>query len=136
MQVCNSPQTDNHASTPPLSFLQAECPSCCPTNSVNALKDKGYKKNQHQYLFLDDSPQPCTLCLPSLLTFLHKTKIVSKYREYSSLQQASLLQELTCYTGAQCYLSSSRGDILASCLTNYRQPRQCWGAQNGKRGQK
>jgi len=38
MQVCNSLQTDNHASTPPLSFLQAGCPSCCPTNSVKALK--------------------------------------------------------------------------------------------------
>jgi len=31
-------QTDNHASTPPLSFLQAGCPSCRPTNSVKALK--------------------------------------------------------------------------------------------------
>ena len=34
MQVCTSLQTDNHASTPPLSFLQAECPSCHPTNSI------------------------------------------------------------------------------------------------------
>jgi len=39
MQVCTSLQTDNHASTPPLSFLQAGCPSCRPTNSVKALKD-------------------------------------------------------------------------------------------------
>jgi len=38
MQVCTSHQTDNHASTPPLSFLQAGCPSCRPTNSVKALK--------------------------------------------------------------------------------------------------
>ena len=38
MQVCISLQTDNHASTPPLSFLQAGCPSCCTTNSVKALK--------------------------------------------------------------------------------------------------
>ena len=38
MQVCTSLQTDNHASTPPLSFLQAGCPSCCPANSVKALK--------------------------------------------------------------------------------------------------
>jgi len=37
MQVCTSLQTDNHASTP-LSFLQAGCPSCRPTNSVKALK--------------------------------------------------------------------------------------------------
>ena len=39
MQVCTSLQTDNHANTPPLSFLQAGCPSCRPTNSVNALKE-------------------------------------------------------------------------------------------------
>ena len=38
MQVCTSLQTDNHASTPPLSPLQAGCPSCRPTNSVKALK--------------------------------------------------------------------------------------------------
>ena len=38
MQVCTSLQTDNHASNPPLSFLQAGCPSCRPTNSVKALK--------------------------------------------------------------------------------------------------
>ena len=38
MQVCTSLQSDDHASTPPLSFLQARCPSCYPTNSVKALK--------------------------------------------------------------------------------------------------
>jgi len=36
-QVCNTIQTDNHASTPPLCFLQAGCPSCRPANSVKAL---------------------------------------------------------------------------------------------------
>jgi len=39
-QICTSLQTDNHASTPPLRFLQAGCPSCCPTNSIKALKGK------------------------------------------------------------------------------------------------
>jgi len=38
MQVSTSLQTDNHASTPPLSFLQAGRPSCRPTNSIKALK--------------------------------------------------------------------------------------------------
>jgi len=38
MQVCTLLQTDNHASTPQLSFFQAGCPSCHPTNSVKALK--------------------------------------------------------------------------------------------------
>jgi len=40
MQICTSSQTDNHASISPLSFLQAGCPSCHPTNSVEALKAK------------------------------------------------------------------------------------------------
>ena len=38
MQVCASLQTDNHARTQLLSFLQAGCPSCRPANSVEALK--------------------------------------------------------------------------------------------------
>jgi len=38
MQVSISLQTDNHAITPPLSFLQTGCPSCRPTNSVKVLK--------------------------------------------------------------------------------------------------
>jgi len=42
MQVCTSVQTDNHASTPQLSFLQAGCPSCRPTDSVKALKARFY----------------------------------------------------------------------------------------------
>jgi len=38
MQICTSLQTDNHTSTPPLSFLQAGCLSFHETNSVKALK--------------------------------------------------------------------------------------------------
>jgi len=41
MQVCTSLQIDNHASTLLLSYLQAGCPSCRPTNSVKALKANG-----------------------------------------------------------------------------------------------
>ena len=46
MQVCTSLQTDNHASNPPLSFLQAGSHSCHPTNSVKALK--GYNQAMWQ----------------------------------------------------------------------------------------
>ena len=42
MQVCISLQTDNHASTPPLIFLQAGCPSCRSPNNVKALKALPY----------------------------------------------------------------------------------------------
>ena len=44
--VSTSLQTDNHASTPLLSFLQAGCPSCRPTNSVKALKGSKYADNR------------------------------------------------------------------------------------------
>jgi len=37
MQICTLPQTDNHASIPPL-ILQARCSSCHLTNSIKALK--------------------------------------------------------------------------------------------------
>jgi len=46
MQIGTSLQTNNHASTPPLSFLQAGCPSCRPTNSVKALKANNYRSNE------------------------------------------------------------------------------------------
>ena len=48
MQVCTSLHTDNHASTPPLCFLQAGCPSCRPTNSVKALKAQAHRYSSHQ----------------------------------------------------------------------------------------
>jgi len=35
--ICTSLQKDNHASTSPVMFLQARCPSCRPTNSIKAL---------------------------------------------------------------------------------------------------
>ena len=44
MQVCTLLQTDNRASTPPLSFLQTGCPSCRPTNSIKALKEICYAR--------------------------------------------------------------------------------------------
>jgi len=52
MQVCISLQTDNHASTPPLSFLQAGCPSCRPTNSVKALKAESTEGRLLHYTFI------------------------------------------------------------------------------------
>jgi len=61
MQVCTSLQADNHASTPPLSFLQAGCPYCRSTNSVKALKANSKKLHQlYQMILLStgNSAQP------------------------------------------------------------------------------
>ena len=46
MQVWTALQTYSHASTPPLSFSKAGCPSCRPTNNVKALKADS---QQYQY---------------------------------------------------------------------------------------
>jgi len=57
MQVCTSLQTDNHASTPPLIFLQAGCPSCRPTNSVEA-QVMNNNNNNNDRLTAFDPGQP------------------------------------------------------------------------------
>ena len=56
MQVCISIQTDNHTSTPLLSFLQAGCPSCRLTNSVKALNNNNNNNNDRLTAF--DPGQP------------------------------------------------------------------------------
>jgi len=59
MQICSSLQGDKHTSTPPLSFLQAGCPSYRTTNSVKELKaplgklmvdKKGIKEPWKEYM--------------------------------------------------------------------------------------
>jgi len=69
MQVCTPLQTDNHASTPPLSFLQAGCPSCRPTNSVKALK-QSTQTHMSDYYFVTESEVLyifiCQLCVSVL----------------------------------------------------------------------
>jgi len=56
MQVCTLLQTDNHASTPPLSFLQAGCPSCHQTNSVKALKAPPDTSHTHTHTHTFNGP--------------------------------------------------------------------------------
>jgi len=77
MQVCISLQTDNRASTPPLSFLQGGCPSCRPTNSVKALKA----------LFSTSNMETITNCweqfnfeLPSVILARHPSLFLDKLR--------------------------------------------------------
>jgi len=61
--ICTWLQTGNHASTSPVSFLQAGCPSCCPTNSVKALSLKAKynyvkRKKHHHTGFLKPKKAP------------------------------------------------------------------------------
>jgi len=67
MQVCTSLQADNHASTPPLSFLQAGWPSCRPTNSVKALQKRALKEQSiTKYKQINDSGQQISGTEPSV----------------------------------------------------------------------
>jgi len=52
IQVCMSLQTDNHASTPPLTFLQAGCPPCHPASSVRALKEILYRPRVYLQFYM------------------------------------------------------------------------------------
>ena len=62
MQVCTLLQTDNRASTSPLSYLQVGCPSYRPTTSVKALKA----------LSVNQQPQYRMQCHQQLQTFMHR----------------------------------------------------------------
>ena len=67
MQICTSLQTNNHASTPPLSFLQAGCSSCHPTNSVKALKAKVMQQNINKSDTVARKKSPYSTCTETLI---------------------------------------------------------------------
>ena len=81
MQVCTSLQTDNHASIPPLSFLQTGCPSCRPTNSVKALKALLFSVSVTLY----------RLNILGTVLLLVKQSVVCKYHQNSTQVFNSLL---------------------------------------------
>jgi len=89
MQACTSLQTDYHASTSPLSFLQAGCPSCRPTNSIKALKATVIPLN-----ISTENQRAASMC--QLLFFL---------AEYAHLRQASQVRGSA--SGAQCHRAAS-----------------------------
>jgi len=59
MQVCTSLQTNNHASTPPLRFLQAECPSCRPTNNSKPVGNS-FARQAHMVMQTDEKVENTT----------------------------------------------------------------------------
>ena len=71
-------QADNHASTPPLSFLQAGCPSCHPTNSIKALKalTTNRKSQIHRSLAV------VQMCIGVWLGLMHITTRVGSHLGY------------------------------------------------------
>ena len=97
VQVCTLLQTDNHASTPPLSFLQARCPSCCPTNSVKALK--ATTENNQRKIQLKQSKVKYKLC-ECVCFSMH---IARFYLLFSAHGQLSVLCSLAVQLSMNCY---------------------------------
>jgi len=108
MQVCTSLQTDNHTSTPLLSFLQARCPSCRPTNSVKALKAKSTlscKSVLKQQLKISPHLKRTTT-LPgniSPITVTHLSLSRCTYCVSGAKRKFSDTQHSTCATKAHLY---------------------------------
>ena len=93
MQVCTSLQTDKHASTPPLSFLQAGCPSCRPTNSVKTLKAKNLNfKKTTCYLFSTSA----SVRLPSDHATLQRTNSVVSVAADMNTLHVSTTNDTSC----------------------------------------
>jgi len=108
MQVCISLQTDNHASAPPattLVFLQAGCPSCCPTNSVKALK-------------AEKKPLTGVIVVVGLMVCFNRG---DKYHEFYFIQIQSLIQ----YPGGYlCHYTIEHTDLHCVSEKN-KTPNSC-----------
>jgi len=93
MQICTLPQTHNHASTPPLSFLQAGFPFCFPNNSVKALK---FVKNVHVRV--------CRVIELSVLILLFRSQrcSINRYHWYEFSSEKNHLRHFSFSTTAIC----------------------------------
>ena len=134
MQVCTSLQTDNHTSTPPLSFLQTGCPSCHQTNSVKAVtavcyywlffcrpRSEGWPHHGHSFsiclssiILIDSSTGvlSISLCCPSrpcvvFLTCVHLALFLAL-----SLSPGNCLVSSWCDHSMLCYHHPWLNDIL------------------------
>ena len=108
MQVCTSLQADNHASTPPLSFLQAGCPSCRPTNSVKALK---------AYHFISRTPETLTITNECYWSFEVSRRLqINQYKDPESTIELNTF--VSCFVCALTVLVGHQKQI--SLLLKYR----------------
>ena len=116
MQVCTSLQTDNHTSTPPLSFLQATCPSCHPTNSVKALKAIHTDTNHAIFSHVCHSYQQVAYII-CVHTMRPVTKVI-KHKQKVCTVVASSTNQVTQHAADSCHLQMSAVDT-AVALSEY-----------------
>jgi len=96
-------QTDNHASTSSLSFLQAGCPSCCPTNSIKELKANTYITiiiiNYPTRLGTEPWPIPVTLQAQHMLSAFYCYGTSAGTLKAFTLENVSIQSTLTLWVG-------------------------------------
>ena len=102
MQVCILLQTDNHASTPPLSFLQAGCPSCRPTNSVTHIKHCNSKQLCTHHQWCAELTSPHSLCY--YIPIFHKNTVKPCHNRLLGIVQKcpSSPRSVVCKAGYGC----------------------------------
>ena len=108
MQVCTSLQTDNHANTPPLSFLQARCPSCRPTNSVKALK--AWQRYINRHLPYHTILVACLISFTSPAYLLHTWVMWFSYAWYLCY----------CCVQSNCFVSEPAESASVSAINWYK----------------
>jgi len=130
----------HHASSPPLSFLQAGCPSCQPTNSVKALKALKWVIKwlittvtnmiilyEHMYKMHSD----CSNCKNHKITSV-RNWILARTHTHNHIM---LLCSSTCVnqhpqlrTGGSCWKTVMACMPLSPAISAFRLGRTCWGS--------
>jgi len=106
MQGCTSFQTENHASTPSLSFLQAGCPSCRPTDS-NAGDVNKTRESRVSILFL--GPRKAISRFPKIRTSNRPTMGPIVSRITATCRSAlDISQLLICFIAAVAHIPDAR----------------------------
>ena len=126
MQVCTALQTDSHASTPPLSFLQAACPSCCPTNRVKALEEQHWKSARNNEKTSPSYPSH-KQSITMLSSILSKTSV---YKTAFSLEHANATYFIICIpehaeTGFLQDFTAEPITVTICCITNSNRLHHC-----------
>ena len=87
MRVCISFQSDNHSSTPPLSFYRPDALPATPINSVKALKAM-LKKDTAKYRKLTNI---CTYCILQLALNCLKIQFFCAMKLFSVLEKLEII---------------------------------------------
>ena len=104
MQVCTLLQTDNHASTPPLSFLQAGCPSCRSTNSVKALKASNATR---VFILVNSCVNVSNNCSSTTPVANYYTLLGTWVGVFGGVVDSECSQEWACISGRRVHLSNT-----------------------------